>query len=249
MPTNSPDIKQFLFNKALPYKDRLFFVQHLAPYEFFYSRCKNKNVLEIGIGDGFGSYHISVIARKVIAVDADLSRYNSLKKYIETYSRYNIRFINADGLGLPFKDESLDRVITCQVIEHIPEDKLSLFLREINRVLKNDGLCLFSTLNVENNIKNVMTYEKFYQHHKEFNKDEFGDLLSQFFAKVSILGLDVSMKHRIFRRLKRWGLMEYKIKGYKPVRNFYDNVSLSDFKITPKVSRHSLDLIGLCTKL
>lgn len=242
------EIDDFRFDGKLPYGNRLFFIQHLVPYVFFHENCHNKKILEIGIGEGFGTYYLSQTAHAVVGLDLDASRWPSLRKYVEKYKLSNTHFLNGDGLSLPFKDKTFERVITSQVIEHIPEEKLSLFLREIQRVLASGGTCLIVTLNVEKNIKNPLTYEKFYQHHHEFNGKELGVLLRTVFKKVEILGLGISLKHRLFRRLKKWGFLQYHMGGFNPVVSFYDNVLPHDFVVSRTVTKHSIDLIALCYK-
>lgn len=48
---------------------------------------------------------------------------------------------------LPFKDESIDWVLCCEVLEHMEIDPMSM-LSEINRVLKPEGRLLLTTPNV-----------------------------------------------------------------------------------------------------
>lgn len=48
-----------------------------------------------------------------------------------------------NGKKLPCKDKSVDTVILTEVLEHCP-DPISL-LKEVHRVLKNDGYCFIST--------------------------------------------------------------------------------------------------------
>ena len=47
-----------------------------------------------------------------------------------------------DGLRLPFEDKSFDTVLNVQVLEHTPEP--GLLVREMSRVLKDDGLLILS---------------------------------------------------------------------------------------------------------
>ncbi|MCM8774535.1 MAG: class I SAM-dependent methyltransferase [Candidatus Omnitrophica bacterium] len=245
---NDKDIEEFFFNGKLPLSERIFFVQHLMPYVLFRHLCTGKRVLEIGIGKGFGSYYLSKVAKDVISLDFDYSCYYFLRQYLERYCIPNIRFINANAVYLPFIDRSFDCVITCQVIEHIELQKLNLFLQEIFRVLKNGGICLISTLNVEHSIKNTFTYEKFYQHEKEFNKNEFENLLRDIFPKIEIIGLDIGLKHRFYQRLKKWGFMKYNFCGFNPVLHFYNNILPKDFIFSENVTKRSRDLIALCLK-
>lgn len=46
---------------------------------------------------------------------------------------------------LPFEDKSFDFIHSSQVIEHVPEDRLPAILRELKRVLKDDGCLYIST--------------------------------------------------------------------------------------------------------
>jgi hypothetical protein len=39
-------IKEFIFDGRVPFDNRLFFIQHLKPYDFFFASCKGKRVLE-----------------------------------------------------------------------------------------------------------------------------------------------------------------------------------------------------------
>ncbi|MDO8481298.1 MAG: class I SAM-dependent methyltransferase [Nanoarchaeota archaeon] len=69
---------------------------------------------------------------------------------------------------LPFKSDTYDAVISTEVIEHL-ENKY-LYLREVRRILKKDGVYVFSTPNIGNlfnRLKYLLT-GKFI----EFNKHE-----------------------------------------------------------------------------
>jgi len=238
------DVLDFFVQNKFPYDTRVFFIQHLMPYVGFYPWCTGKRVLEIGVGDGFGCYFLSRAA-SVVGVDFEYSRWVSLKKY-NTAGRKPMHFVNADALSLPFPAGSFDRVITCQVIEHIPAGRLDQFLSEIKRVLTPDGLALIVTLNVQHNVKNQNTYEKFHEHDKEFNHDEFQALLRKHFPSAVVLGLGVSLLHRIMRRFKKWGFMKYGFFGKNPVQTFYKTVLPRHYSFTRHVSRGSCDLVGIC---
>ncbi|MGE4357867.1 MAG: class I SAM-dependent methyltransferase [Candidatus Omnitrophota bacterium] len=125
-------IDDFIIDGQLTYyKDRIFFIQHLMPYCLFVEKFKGEKVLEIGIGDGFGSFYLKKNGLEVTALDIDYQAGQLLReRYI---NRFNIKidFVNGDATNLPFKDNSFDGVITCQVIEHIPENFIIDFLKEI----------------------------------------------------------------------------------------------------------------------
>jgi SAM-dependent methyltransferase len=58
---------------------------------------------------------------------------------------FNAKFTLVEFEKLPFDDNFFDIVISNQVIEHLGDQ--DLHLREINRILKNDGICYIATPN------------------------------------------------------------------------------------------------------
>ena len=99
------------------------------------------NVLEVGCGEGRGIGLILGQSTSFTAIDKIGEAIDRLKK---TYP--SAVFI--DAMIPPFKgiaDNSVDTVISFQVIEHI-EDDLG-FLKEINRVLKPGGCAYLTTPN------------------------------------------------------------------------------------------------------
>ena len=54
---------------------------------------------------------------------------------------YDYCFV-ADIFNLPFEDKMFDAVVSFELVEHVSEDKLDMFLKEVKRVLKDDGLSL-----------------------------------------------------------------------------------------------------------
>lgn len=241
-------IEEFRINGDIPFSNMLFFMQHFVPYVFFMQHCIDKDVLEIGTGQGYGTYYLSKVARAVTGIDIRPNSVEPIQAYRDAHSAKNINFVCANGIYLPFADKTFDRIITCQVIEHIPEDNLVCFLEELSRVLKDDGCLFISTLNIEHNIKNKKTYEKFIEHYKEFTASELKLLLSKVFPKLRLCGLNITFKHRFFLRLKRWGILKYNLFGINPVRRFFNTVSPRDFKISNNISRKSSDLFALCFK-
>ena len=112
--------------------ENVVFQRHLVAYKEAAKFIKGK-VLEIGSGEGYGIIELASIADKYIAVD----KYPS---YISTEIKEenDVTFIQSEVP--PLKDidsESVDFVVTFQVIEHIHNDKF--FLKEIKRVLKPGG--------------------------------------------------------------------------------------------------------------
>jgi SAM-dependent methyltransferase len=76
--------------------------------------------------------------KQVVALDTD---WVALKDAKENKKDENLFLVCGDATLLPIKDESVDVVICNQVYEHV-ENQLEL-VKEIHRVLKDDGFCYF----------------------------------------------------------------------------------------------------------
>ena len=97
------------------------FARHLSAYYFVLPYIINKDILEVGFGDGYGSNFMKGYAKSVTAVD-------SLEKNVNLasnkYKKPGLEFMEMDGASLNFADETFDLVISFQVIEHIQENRL-----------------------------------------------------------------------------------------------------------------------------
>ena len=159
---------------------------HKKAYEFAISFCKNRIVLEIGCGSGYGSKYLSQVARKVISVDTDESAINYAKKH---YISPNVVYKKLENpMSLPFKSGTFDVIVIFQVIEHIPSENVSKFLKEVKRVLKEGGVALFTTPNRK---FRLLPFQKPWNkhHYIEYTPRQLQKLLGKNFKHVSILGL------------------------------------------------------------
>ena len=223
--------------------DARFVSQHLAAYAFARRFAAGKRVLEVGFGEGYGTSYLAETAREVIGVDVAPG---NIPRAQAKYRRSNLRFLHMPGTKLEFPDASFDIVGSFQVIEHIPEPQLPDYLAEIRRVLTADGLCVFSTLNLEHNMKPGKPYEKLCYHEKEFTGPELSTLLARFFPRVELYGLYPTRAHWWFERLKKAGLMKSGPPRLNPVARFYDAMSINDYHTRLGASRTALDLIAIC---
>jgi len=108
-----------------------------------YSR--DKEVLEIACGSGFGLGWLASQARSVIGGDIDHRNLEIAKK---TYQgRDNIRISLMNALDLPLANESLDTIVIFEAIYYLED--VGKFLSEAKRVLRPGGALLISTVNRE----------------------------------------------------------------------------------------------------
>lgn len=91
---------------------------------------ENDTILDVGTKDG---NHLDAIAGNVVGVDLEFDF--PLISDITSY-------MYADGRRLPFESNSFDYVVMNQVFEHV--DNRKLLITEAARVLKSDGIALFS---------------------------------------------------------------------------------------------------------
>ncbi|MFH0762961.1 MAG: class I SAM-dependent methyltransferase [Candidatus Omnitrophota bacterium] len=222
-----------------------FYAQHLKPYEFLRNDSAGKRVLELGCGDGYGSFYLAKIASRAVGIDYEEKVILQAKN---KYRHPNLSFLCMNATNLGFKDNSFDIICSFQVIEHIPENKLMLYLSEIKRVLSPGGRFYLSTLNLEHNMKSPLTYKKNSAHCKEFKVDELKKLLLDIFPAVRIYGLRLAPKHSFYQRLKKIGLLNLLPQRINPVNRFYNRITTEDFIVTAGNLKKASDFICTCTK-
>lgn len=65
---------------------------------------------------------------------------------------------------------------------------------------------------------------------------------------MELYGLHLTPKHRLYERLKKWGIDRVGPAALNPVAKFYQATSVRDFIVTRDVSTAALDLYALCRK-
>jgi len=120
------------------------FANHLKVYRFAAQFGSDKNVLDVGCGTGYGTSFLASSARSVVGID--VSR-QALRYAMSHYRGPNIRFVRMDAEHLEFADRSFDFVISTENFEHLRDQRANL--REMSRVLRDDGMLLLATPNRE----------------------------------------------------------------------------------------------------
>jgi ubiquinone/menaquinone biosynthesis C-methylase UbiE len=150
-------------------------VEHLHRYALAREIAKNKVVLDIASGEGYGSFLLSKNAKKVYGVDIDSeSVVHAQKKYAASE---NLEYLCGSTSKIPLADHSVDVVVSFETLEH--HDEHDLMMVEISRVLKGDGYLLISS--PEKSIYKQRDPVNPY-HIKELSFDEFTILINRFFS-------------------------------------------------------------------
>ena len=122
------------------HKGTVIYGEHIARYQALLPLVKNKTVLDIACGTGYGSKALAARAKKVYAVDYS---YESIAYAQKHYHGRNIAYLVGDAIDIPLADSSVDVVVSLETIEHIKNYRK--FLRETKRILKPTGLFIVST--------------------------------------------------------------------------------------------------------
>lgn len=152
------------------HKSHSVYGEHIVRYQAAVDLVKDKVVLDIASGSGYGSSLLAATASKVYGVDVDE---DALAYATKNYKAKNIIFKHGSGTAIPLEDSMVDVVVCFETIEHIKDYKK--FMSELKRVLKPDGLLILSTPN------DVEFPESNHFHIHEFERKELEDLVSQYF--------------------------------------------------------------------
>jgi len=136
-----------------------------------------ERVLDAGCGDGHLLAYVTA-AKNAFATGVDGSR-AALERGRQMFPQ--TAFARQDLRALAFKDESFDKILCFNVIEHIAAQER--VMAEFQRVLKPGGLLVAGT-NIKDSIQ-WWLYQKFigeHTHVHEFSVPEFLTFVSRFFC-------------------------------------------------------------------
>lgn len=118
------------------------YLMHAASYRLAEPYCRDRRVLDLGCGSGYGSAQIAEVATHVHAVDIAADAVAYAREHYSSRTNVSFARITPDA-PLPLADASFDVVLSFQVIEHVHDDRA--YLREAARVLTKDGILILIT--------------------------------------------------------------------------------------------------------
>lgn len=148
-------------------------------YHFAASLCRDKDVLEAACGAGLGLGYLARVARKVVGGDIDEQVLSFAERQYR--GRPNIEVRQFDVQSMPFPEASFDVVLLYEAIYYLPRPEI--FLDEVKRVLRKDGLLVIGTVNKEWPDFNPSPYSVAY-----YSTAELRGMLSPKFSKVETFG-------------------------------------------------------------
>ncbi|MGK2957209.1 MAG: class I SAM-dependent methyltransferase [Acidimicrobiales bacterium] len=107
--------------------------------------CVGDRVLDLGCGGGRHAFEAARRGARVVAVDLDLAELKDVHQLFEGMRRENDlpagssgSAVGGNALQLPFPDNTFDRIIASEVMEHITDDAAAA--TELARVLRPGGV-------------------------------------------------------------------------------------------------------------
>jgi SAM-dependent methyltransferase len=115
--------------------------EHAARYVFALPFVDRRTVLDIACGTGYGISILAERAKHIVGVDVDPQAAAEAR----SQGGENSAVLLADGLNLPFVDNSFDVITSFETLEHL--HGRAKFLSELGRVLRPSGMLVLSTPN------------------------------------------------------------------------------------------------------
>lgn len=154
-------------------------IEHYHRYFLARDFCAGVDVLDIAAGEGYGSAILAQVARSVVGVEIDPAVVVAANA---EFVRPNLRYIQGDARAIPLPDGSIDVAVSFETFEHFGEHEL--FLAELRRVLRPNGLVIISTPDRDIYSGPGIPPNPF--HVREVNRPEFETALSAHFRHVRI---------------------------------------------------------------
>jgi len=243
---------------------------------FIYNWCakiipSTGHCLDLGCGEGFGTQLLAPFVKEMVGIDINKK---IIQRASNKYGGSNCHFEIYNGKILPFSDDTLDAVVSLHVIEHVKDD--THFVSEIYRVLKKDGIGIFTTPNrIMRLPPGVMPWNIF--HVREYTPSELHKLLTTSFKEAEFFGLTAVDKvkqieeARIRQNLKLISYDFFNLRRLLPlpissllikVLHFIKGVEkkvdhsvyekykdpFSLYKVEKILDENVLDIIGICMK-
>ncbi len=158
--------------------------EHVQRYAFAGKYAKEKSVLDIACGAGYGS-HLLLAAGAATVTGVDISR-EAIEFATNHYEQDKMRFITGDAEH--FNDGTYDLIVSFETLEHL--EKRQSFLENICALLNEGGLLIISTPNktITSPLRPASKIRNKY-HAYEYLEEEFVSALQQAgFSRIQKFG-------------------------------------------------------------
>ena len=167
------------------------FLRTMTRYKFVSNLIKDKDVLDVGCGEGVGTWMAGKYTKSIIGLDEDERAISWAKKNLV---RENVGF-NVGSLS----DEkaNYDVVTAVDVIEHIPKNLELKFMDDIADRTSQNGFCIIGTPNIE--MSQYESEEAKAGHTNMFNYKRLEKLILGRFHNVMMFGMNDEVVYTGFK--------------------------------------------------
>jgi len=123
---------------------------------------KTRRVIELGCGSGDGLFDVYDVCSDIrgiqwFGLDLNHSQISAGKRRsrfrVSERNMQPINFLTSDLFSLPLAEASLDMLLCCEVVEHLPDPQAAI--AEMARILKPGGYAFITTPNPENLVERL----------------------------------------------------------------------------------------------
>ena len=192
---------------------------------------QSRFILDFGCGSGNISKELAADNHRIFGVDIS---FDLLRYAVQQNDQQSTCFTTYDGSTLPYKDNSMDFIVTYVVLTHILDDQhLERLLCELRRVLSKDGRAVF----IEHTRVETQNYMDSYQRRR---------ILDDYFKMFEKTGLKLE-EHKFIRH-SRFPLL-YLVQLGLISEKYFDILASLDHKWATLFSKPRMSYIDTAFKL
>jgi SAM-dependent methyltransferase/uncharacterized protein YbaR (Trm112 family) len=152
---------------------------------------RDDTLLEAGCGTGRMTRDFAARCAEQVSIDFSWESLRVCDRKLKAAGISNVRLVQADICHLPLRAAAFDRVVSCQVLEHVPEPAQESAVEELARVLRPGGNLTLSAYQYSGLIKPFV--EKKGEHDGgipffRFTREELRSLLARHLTVEGITG-------------------------------------------------------------
>jgi ubiquinone/menaquinone biosynthesis C-methylase UbiE len=155
---------------------------------------ESQRILDLGCGAGRNSIYFAKEGFDVVSLDTSSSALKKTKTWSKTEGVHSVTVLRGSMTQLPFIRQSFHAVVSASVIHHAPRKDIRKTIREIYRILKDDGLLVANLLSTKDyrygsgekleagtfKILERLEEHQFHEVHHFFSKKEIPAFLAEF---------------------------------------------------------------------
>lgn len=183
-------------------KEPLKEIVKIVPY---FKGNRVKKILDLGCGTGRHTIFLAKKGFDVTATDISKNGLKVLNEKLRKIKMKNVKTKRHDMSSIPFQDNYFDAVICTGVLPHGKIKKIRKTIKEVHRVLKNNGIFFLTVLSLKDS--DYLMGKTNPQKYKEIEPDTFLGLEEEencphhFFSRYEIIKLlydfkIITLKHR-----------------------------------------------------